>query len=50
MESSKKPDPISDKERAKEKRVEEILRNADLKKFDPELDEAVNPPKPAADE
>lgn len=50
MEPSKKPEPVSDKQRIKEEKVEEILRNADLKKFDPELEEAVYPPEPAKDE
>jgi hypothetical protein len=31
---------------AKEKALEEIVRNADLKKFDPELEEAVHGDEP----
>jgi hypothetical protein len=50
MESPKKPDPLSDEQRAKEKKVEEIVRDADLKKFDPELEEVVYPSEPAEDE
>jgi len=49
MKSPEKPGPASDKRRAKEEKVEEILRNADLKKFDPELEEAVHPSEPAGD-
>jgi hypothetical protein len=53
MTSAKKPSGATDssgaKDQAKEKAIEEIVRNADLKKFDPELEEATNPLKPGQD-
>jgi hypothetical protein len=50
MAITKKPaSPISE-DQAKEKKVEELLRNADLKKFDPDLEEETHPPKPAKGE
>jgi hypothetical protein len=39
-----------EKDQVKEEKIEEIVRNADLKKFDPELEEVTHPPKPAEDE
>jgi hypothetical protein len=49
MKSAKEPSasetsPAED--RAKEKAIEKIVRDADLKKFDPELEEATHPSKP----
>ncbi|HEX4209014.1 MAG TPA: hypothetical protein VHY56_01375 [Candidatus Binataceae bacterium] len=35
------------KQKVKEEKVKEIVRNADLKKFDPDLEEATHPSKPA---
>lgn len=43
---TKKASGAKDPEGAKEKVIEEIVRNADLKKFDPELEKAKHPPKP----
>lgn len=50
MAITKKPAPSIAEDQAKEKKVEELLRNADLKKFDPDLEEETHPPKPAKDE
>jgi hypothetical protein len=47
QDQSSKP---SSEDGAKEKVIEEIVRDADLKKFDPELEEVIHPPKPAEDE
>ena len=44
MATAKKPSNA--KEKAKEEKIEKIVRNADLKKFDPDLDEIIHPSKP----
>ena len=41
-------DPAHAPDKAKEKIIEEIVRDADLKKFDPELEEVTHPSKPDA--
>ena len=50
MAITKKPASPNAEAQTKEKKVEELLRNADLKKFDPDLEEETHPPKPAQDE
>ncbi|HTT74916.1 MAG TPA: hypothetical protein VMF50_02955 [Candidatus Binataceae bacterium] len=44
MATAKKPPDAKDK--AEEEKVEKILRNADLKKFDPDLEEVTHPSHP----
>jgi hypothetical protein len=52
MKPAKQPiradDPAHAADQAKEKVIEKIIRDADLKKFDPELEEATHPSKPDA--
>jgi hypothetical protein len=38
-------DPAKAQGQSNEKAIEDILRDADLKKFDPELERAIHPPK-----
>jgi hypothetical protein len=45
--SKKSPDATG---QAKEEKIKKIVRNCDLKKFDPELDEMTHPSKPAEDD
>ncbi|HUN58161.1 MAG TPA: hypothetical protein VMU41_08600 [Candidatus Binataceae bacterium] len=46
---TKKPSKPKARDRAKEEKIKEIVREADLKKFDPDLDEMIHPSKPAND-
>jgi hypothetical protein len=52
MKSAKQPkgihDPARAADQAREKVIEKIVRDADLKKFDPELEEVTHPSKPDA--
>jgi hypothetical protein len=45
MKLSKKPKPPKAKQTARDKEINEILEDADLKKFDPELLKVVSPKK-----
>ena len=47
MANEKKPSDAKDQ--AKEEKIKKIVRNADLKKFDPEIEEVTHPSKPAND-
>ena len=42
---SKKPKPISEKQRAEDEKLREELRHFDLKKFDEALEKAIANPK-----
>ncbi len=44
MKLSRKPKPIKAKQTARDEEINEILEDADLKKFDPELLDVVPPP------
>jgi hypothetical protein len=48
MATEKKPPDAEDQ--TKEEKIKKIVRNADLKKFDPDLEEVIHPSKPANDE
>jgi hypothetical protein len=52
MATAKKPSDAQarDQAQAKEEKIKKIVRDADLKKFDPDLDEATHPSKPAKSE
>lgn len=39
--------PSDAEDQTKEEKIKKIIRNADLKKFDPELEEVIHPSKPA---
>jgi hypothetical protein len=41
--------PPDEKDQAKEEKIKKIVRNADLKKFDPDLEEVTHPSRPAND-
>ncbi|MFZ1888720.1 MAG: hypothetical protein WAU33_11855 [Candidatus Binataceae bacterium] len=43
MNPPKKPKPIKSKKTGRDKEIDEILEDADLKKFDPELLKVVTP-------
>jgi hypothetical protein len=51
MAMEKKPSGAQarDQDQAKEEKIKKIVRNADLKKFDPDLEEVTHPSKPAND-
>jgi hypothetical protein len=45
MKTPEKPETTTEEKRGKDERIQDLLRNGDLKKFDRDLEETNRPPK-----